>query len=196
MMPQPITNRDPVTAYALDVVNGVVVAGELVKAACRRHLNGLETGHEQGLMWSIEAARRPIQFAGHLHFAHGPVAGQPLTLSPWQEFIIGSLFGWLKADGSRRFKQAFISAGRKNAVTTTLSAIGLHVLTDGEECGKQVYHLGATDPQAELGYRHMVDTGRASAPIAGRVTFGRARTIDNPTKNAAAPITNSSRSMD
>ena len=39
----------PVSRYALDVIEGKVVTGTLVRLACERHLMDLETGRDRGL---------------------------------------------------------------------------------------------------------------------------------------------------
>jgi hypothetical protein len=43
---------DPTTRYTLDVVESRIVAGELVIAACHRHLADLRNGHKRGLVWN------------------------------------------------------------------------------------------------------------------------------------------------
>ena len=53
----------PVSRYALDVVEGREVAGELVQLACQRHLLDLETGRDRGLYFDCQAATRIVNFA-------------------------------------------------------------------------------------------------------------------------------------
>ncbi|MDZ7747679.1 MAG: terminase large subunit [Halofilum sp. (in: g-proteobacteria)] len=38
--------------------------------------------------------------------------GQPFELLPWQQFIVGSLFGWKAPDGCRRFRMAFVETAK------------------------------------------------------------------------------------
>ena len=42
-----------------------------------------------------------------LKLSEGQFEGQPFRLEPSQAFIIGSLFGWKRADGRRRFRRGF-----------------------------------------------------------------------------------------
>src|SRR5689334_7814355 len=96
---------DPVRAYAEAVLAGLVVAGPLVRAACKRHLADFADGPARGLTWDLAAARRAIAFFPDvLRLAEGEHAGRPFSLEPWQQFIVGSLFGWKTADGFRRFR--------------------------------------------------------------------------------------------
>lgn len=92
-----------------------VVAGKLVKLACQRHLRDLELGAERGLVWRADAAQFRIGFYPRfLRHSKGEWARKPVELSPWQKFIIGSLFGWKRADGTRRFRSAYLEVSRKN----------------------------------------------------------------------------------
>jgi phage terminase large subunit-like protein len=54
------------------------------------------------------AANRAIGFFGFLKQSKGEWGGQGLALQPWQKFIVGSVFGWKRADGLRRFRVAYI----------------------------------------------------------------------------------------
>src|SRR5262245_66657434 len=92
--------NDPVTAWARAVAAGTVVAGPYVRAACARHLRDLEYGSSRGLKWDRAAVRRVTRFfAEGLCLAGGQFEGRPFVLQPSQMFIIGSIFGWKRADG-------------------------------------------------------------------------------------------------
>src|SRR5438309_11764597 len=94
----------PVKAYATAITKGRMVAGHLVRLACQRHLDDLANGRKRGLVWDAAAARHAIEFFGHLRHSTGEWAGQAFELLPWQQFVIGSLFGWKRLDGLRRFR--------------------------------------------------------------------------------------------
>ena len=99
----------PVTAYARGAVSGKIVAGRLVRLACERHLADLKLGAKRGLVWDGDAARHAIDFFGHLRHSTGEWAGEPFMLQPWQQFVVGSLYGWKRKprigqDSLRRFR--------------------------------------------------------------------------------------------
>jgi phage terminase large subunit-like protein len=112
---------NPVTAYALRVRSGAIVAGHAVRQACERHLIDLEHGPARGLRFSRAAVDRVLKFFGALRLAEGGHAGQPFTLLPWQVFVVGSLFGWIGPDGYRRFRSGFIETGKGSGKTPTFS---------------------------------------------------------------------------
>ena len=53
---------DPVTEYAQAVVDGVIVAGPHVRAACKRHLNDLEEAPKRGFFFDTERVNWVIEF--------------------------------------------------------------------------------------------------------------------------------------
>ena len=97
------------TWYAEEVVAGRVLAGPLVRLACARHLRDLDDGGTRGLHFDDGRAAHIVEFFPRfLRLTEGAHAQQPFVLEPWQQFIVGSLFGWLGRDGYRRFRKAYI----------------------------------------------------------------------------------------
>ena len=164
-----------VEAYARAVVAGTRVAGRLVKLACQRHLGDLADGKKRGLIWDEVAARHAIEFFGHLRHSTGEWANHPFTLQPWQAFVVGSLFGWKRTDGLRRFRTAYVEVARKNGKSAMLAGISLYALLADGEPGSHVYAAATTRDQARIVFgeaERMVD---ASPALRARVT----RTVNN-----------------
>ena len=116
---------DPVGDYARAVVADKIVAGKLVRLACARHLRDIEEGPARGLEFKRELAMRAIRFFSCLQLGDGVKAGSPFKLEPFQQFIIGSIFGWVCADGSRRFRTAYIEIGKGNGKSPLAAGVGL-----------------------------------------------------------------------
>ena len=142
---------DPTTAYAEQVRADPVVAGPYVRGACERHLRDLA---REDLTFQPGAARRALDFFElALHLASGQFEGKPFHLAPWEAFIVGSLHGWRRLDGLRRYRRAYIEAG-KGSGKTPLSA-GLAVLAtcaDGE-ARAETYVIARTAEQALVTFR-------------------------------------------
>ena len=154
---QPPPPADPVTQYALDVVAGRIVAGVLVRKACERHLSDLATGAARGLSFDAAAAARAIDFfplLRHYKGEWGPRPGKPLgdpiTLEPWQQFVIGSAFGWKRADGTRRFRQVYLEVAKKNGKTLMAAGVGILLAFFDSEPGAEVYSIATKRDQAKL----------------------------------------------
>ena len=94
-----------------------------VQLARRRNLRDLEDAGERGLHFDSAAADQAVQFFALLRHSKGEWAGHPFKLEPWQEQdIIRPLFGWKRANGTRRFRVALVEIGRKNGKSSKLLA--------------------------------------------------------------------------
>jgi phage terminase large subunit-like protein len=141
---------DPVKAYAAAVVDGHEPAGELLRAACARHLADLEAATSRGWRFDRDKAAQAIAFFGKLRHYKGEWAGQPILLEPFQRFIVGSLFGWLLDDGRRRYRQAYCEQPRGQGKSTTAAGIALRLLAFDGEPGAEVYCAATKKDQAKI----------------------------------------------
>jgi phage terminase large subunit-like protein len=139
---------DAVTQYALDVLAGRIVAGKHVRLACERHISDLATGHERGLAWDAKEAERSIDFYHLLHHYKG--REDLIVLDPWQKFIVGSAFGWKRADGSRRFRIVYVEVASKNGKSTMAGGAGLRLAFFDNEPGAEVYAAATKRDQAKI----------------------------------------------
>jgi len=144
----------PVSRYAADVVEGKIVAGELVRLACERHLMDLVTGRDRGLYFDGQAASMICRFAEMLTHTTGPLAGKPLRLEPWQVFRHGSVFGWKwRETGARRFRDTYHQVGKKNGKTTDTAVPMIFTQLFDGEAAPEAYCAATTRDQAGLLFR-------------------------------------------
>jgi len=164
----------PVTRYALAVAGGQIVAGELVRLACERHIEDLFKGHERGLWFDTDAADHALSFFGFLRHSKGEWAGRPFELADWQVFIVGSLFGWKMLDQEsgewyRRFRTAYLSVARKNGKTQLAAGIGLYLAFFDGEPGAEVYSAATTESQAKICWAEAKRMVRKSPALRSRI---------------------------
>jgi len=163
-------DRDPVARYADDVLAGKIIAGPYVRLACARHRRDLKDGADRGLAWDLRAALRAIRFFSDvLHLNGGQFEGVPFDLLPEQRFIIGSLFGWKRADGSRRFRVAFIEEGRGNGKSPLAAGVGIYMLTADGEARAECYSAATKKDQAKILFRDAVAMVQQSQPLSDRL---------------------------
>jgi phage terminase large subunit-like protein len=163
---------DRATAYAEAVVAGDIVAGPHVRNACRRHLKDLVDGHERGLVYDTEEAAKKIRFfETKLRLNGGQFEGRAFHLEPSQAFKTGSLFGWKRADGTRRFRRAYIEEGKGNGKSPWAAGIGLIGMTADGEAGAEIYPVASHRDQAMVLFRDAVKMVRTSPDLAKRLTF-------------------------
>ena len=162
---------DPVTAWAKAVIAGMVVAGPHIRAACVRHLGDLEHGSSRGLHWDRKAVRRVVRFFDEgLCLAGGQFEGQPFVLHPSQAFIVGSLFGWQRPDGTRRFRRAYIEQGKGSGKSPLAAGVGMYCLLADGEPRAEVYAAASMKSQAMVLFRDAVAMWQQSGELRDRLT--------------------------
>lgn len=137
--------------YARDVLAGKILAGPLVRLACKRHLEDRQLAKYN---FDQAAADHAINFFEQVLRLPDTEddAGEPspFLLLPWQVFVIGSLFGWRREDGRRRFRYAYIETGKGSGKTPLLAGIGLYGLVlDGEQAA-EICAAAVTREQARI----------------------------------------------
>lgn len=174
------TTSDRPTAYAKDVVSGKIVAGPHVRAACNRHLKDLKEGRKRGLVWDVEAVDHWIGFfETQLKLNSGQFEGKPFILLPWQAFIVGSIFGWKRADGTRRFRMAYIETGKGSGKSPLAAGIGLGMLCADGEARAEVYAAAVKQDQAKVLFRDAVAMVQQSPALSKRIDLSGGADPDN-----------------
>jgi phage terminase large subunit-like protein len=155
-----------VEGYIEGVLNGTIPAGELVRLAVRRHVTDLQSGKSRGLRFDPIKAEQAIEFFSYLKHSKGEWAGQHFRLEPWQIFIVWALFGWLRLDGSRRFRTAYIEIPRKNGKSSMGAGIGLKLAFADDEPGAEVYSAATKKDQALIVHSEATRMVRATPELA------------------------------
>ncbi|MDR7034504.1 terminase TerL endonuclease subunit [Mesorhizobium sp. BE184] len=169
----PISDRwpdDPATLYALATVDGRrpdgSLAGELEIAACRRHLEDLETGPDRGLRWEVDRALHAINFyPSVLTITEGSHVGRPFKLLPWHQFVAGSLFGWRKTSGRMRFRSAWLETGKGQAKSPFMAATGLYMTGFYGIARARAFSIGQDKATANVLFKDAVAMCRAPFPV-------------------------------
>ena len=101
--------------------------------------------------YDASLAQKAVDFVhNYLVFTTGEWAGRPFKLELWQERIIRAIWGWRRADGTRRYRRLRLWVPRKNGKTELLAAIALLLLVADGEAGGHVYAIAADEKQAGI----------------------------------------------
>ena len=140
------------SSYAKDVASGRIAASRFVAAACKRQTDDLKRFKAKSAAFQFDKAKasKVCQFIELLPHIKGPKAGQLITLEPWQIFILTTIFGWVKKDGTRRFRRVYIEVPRGNGKSALSSGLGLYMLAADNEGGAEVYSFATTRDQAKI----------------------------------------------
>jgi len=104
-----------------------------------------------GATFQPDKAERKVQFIeGGCRHVKGECAGQPLILEWWIKQIIRGMFGWIKPNGTRLFREVYIEVPRKNAKSTYGGALANSLLFADDEPGAEIYSAAADTDQANI----------------------------------------------
>lgn len=137
------------------MISGEIPACKWVKLACQRQVEDLArpAGNlaSKTWIWHFDEAKaaRVCRFIELLPHIKGKWATPNLRLEAWQVFILTTIFGWVDAQGLRRFKTVYIEVPRKNAKSTLTSGVALYCLCE-DEPGAEIYSAATKKDQAKI----------------------------------------------
>lgn len=122
-----------ITTYPWDVVEGKIIACELVKLACQRFINFLQ---RDDMYFDFDDVEKKIHITESLKHFKGEYAGQPFLLEPFQKFVYCAVYGmkW-KKNHHRVTRTVILSMGRKGGKSSLISAMAINALLE-EDCAQ------------------------------------------------------------
>lgn len=132
---------------------GKIVACQFVIQACQRHLDDLMAEKSKSFRYRFDKdlAERAAKFIQLLPHTKGEWAFKrmPITLEPWQLFVICCAFGWVnKGSRLRRFREVYTEIPRKNGKSAISAGVALYCFACDNEFGAEVYSGATTEKQA------------------------------------------------
>ncbi len=113
----------------------------------------------------------------------GEWAGQPFVLLPWQKRIVRDIFGWKRADGTRRYRTVYIEVPRKNGKSNLAAGLALYMLFLDDEPGAEIYSAAADTDQAAIVFDLAKQMVEASPALSARCEVYK-RSIVVPATNS------------
>ena len=117
----------------------------------------------------MDRAEKVLKFLQHLKHSKAPWAGQPFEPMPFQVDFIQKLYGTLREDGQRQYRQALLYLPRKNGKSFLASSLALyHLVADGKP-GGEVYMAAGSRDQASICFNQARDFVRSSKTLSKRL---------------------------
>lgn len=125
-----------------------------------------------GCYYDAEAAARVRRFFDrvlrHTDTSSGTVG--PFQLLDWQaDEFIAPIFGWKRADGTRRYRRAGLWVPKKNGKSTLAAGLELYFLVADHEPGAEVYSAANDRKQAGIIHGHAVRMVELSPKLNKRI---------------------------
>lgn len=137
--------------YANDAVNGNIVVCEYIKLAAERYLFMRQDSRFE---FRPDIVDRVIRFFGMLKHGTGKHANKPFILSPWQEFCVANIYGFVHPGTNERVcKSAYLEISRKNGKTAFGAGMALYnLIADGESEAEVDFAANSKD-QSAIAYK-------------------------------------------
>jgi phage terminase large subunit-like protein len=125
-------------------------------------------------------------FKQFLRHSKGQWAGQPFELMDWQwQEIIAPLFGWMRPDGTRRYRRGYIEVPKKNGKSALFSGLSLYLLIGDKEPGAEIYSAAVDRDQASIVFNEAGNMVDSSSHLSGRLRVIRStkRIVDQRSRS-------------
>lgn len=183
---------ETILRYAHDCISGRIVSGKKHKWACMRFLRDWERAQRGDFPyhWDEQEAQKIIDWFRLLRHSKGILAGEPIDLTPWQQFRHCQLYGWRDDRGLRRFRKSYTQVGRKNAKSQEEAGIALYEMsvtaTRNREVN-EVYTAGVKREQSKIVFTEAGLMLKGS-PLATKFTVNKTKIIHPKTGSVIKPL--------
>ena len=148
--------------YAKGVIDGSIVAGELVRLACKRFIDDLE---RPDLEFRAEIVDRFITFCSLIKHFKGKSANEKFILENWQQFIAANIIGfYYKNTDDRKYTNSLICVSRKQGKTALAALFCLWFLIGDGESGAEVDLAANSRQQAQIAYEFCTNYAKQLDP--------------------------------
>lgn len=134
-----------------------------------------ERAIKNGCYFDEAAATHAVEFFPRfLCHSKGKWAGKPFELLDWQrDDLIMPLYGWMRSNGTRRFRKAYVEIPKKNGKSTLAAGIGLYGLVGDGEPGAEVYSAANDQSQASIVHGEAINMVDASPELSSVLKVNR-----------------------
>lgn len=149
-----LKTTDRVSQFAEQNLKNKKEFGEDARLAFKRHLNDLKRSEKNysdfPYMFIPEKADDIIELANKLTIAEGE-GNQKFACVGFQEFILGSLFGWVhKETGKRRFTDSYVQVARQQGKSVLNAILGIKCSNFDNYNYGQIYCTATKSDQARI----------------------------------------------
>lgn len=164
-----LKTADRVSQFAEKNVKNKKDFGEDARLAFKRHLTDLKRSEKEDpgfpYIFMPEKAEEIIGLANEMTIAEGEEK-QPFTCVGFQEFILGSLFGWVHKDtGKRRFTDSYIQVARQQGKSILNAILGIKCSNFDNYHYGQIYCTATKSDQARIVLKEIAKFIEADADL-------------------------------
>lgn len=140
--------------YYSQIQSGKKKAGKWIKKVFKILIKGLE---EEKWYYDAEKANKAIRFI-ETFIHHSKCRNDLIKLELWQKAIVCAIFGIVREDGRRQFREVVLIVSRKNGKSLFASAIMACLTFIDKEYGAEIYCLAPKLDQANIVFDNFYQT--------------------------------------
>jgi len=119
-----------------------------IKKAVERHIRDLK---RDDIYFDENEANRHIKFTKLIPLVEYEWAGKLIELMPWQEFLIGSIYGWKrKSNNKRKYTMAYLQMPKKNGKTALAAILSIGNAIVDKQVNAQIFFAGYSSDTADI----------------------------------------------
>jgi len=199
-----IAPDDPSIEFATMLLSEPQAHCRWVHLAVRRHCLDLkhtaQLGDKSPFVYNARKAQRAIDYARNFRVYTGEQVGKPMTMLPWQKFVIAQTYGWRLCEDprKRRFNYCYIAVPRKNGKTGLAAPLGLFHMSHPPKNGEvKIYSVATKLDQAMLVWEDAVKLLRTSSLMSrGKFRERHKRLIHIPSSSEWRPLGSDKSTLD
>lgn len=187
-------SANPVTRYAERALQGKEPACELVRLQCARHLRDLGKSKRGRYEFRGDVAEKRIEFFPRFLKLED---GRPFELGLWQQFIVGSLFGWFdRKTDTRRYRIAYIEAAKGTGKTPMAAGMLIEGAYLDREPAAEIYTAAFAEDQALVPFHDVERMISAEPELAGRADINKRDIFLAASRTVIRALTSEHRQLD
>lgn len=140
----------------------------------------------RGCAFDVAAAERVRAFVETFgRHTKGRWAGERFVLLEWQwRDVVAPVFGWMRPDGTRRFRRAYVSTAKKSGKSELAGILALYLLIADGENAPEVFLAARDRWQASIVFENAARMVRQSPPLSRQLEIIDSRRVITFASNA------------
>ena len=160
---------NPIVEYWDAIRAGREIVGNKIRRTIEKLIGDLNDT-ESEWTYSPKRANHFLEFAeNYCRLIQGSGGGKLIKLELWEKAMLSAIFGFVDADGFRKYREAILIIGKKNGKSLIASIVGLYMLLADGEAGPEVYAVATKRDQARKVWLVAKQMARKSPELAKRL---------------------------
>lgn len=141
---------NPVLLYWEEIKSGRETVSRKIYKTYQKLAHDIEDPDSEWF-FSCRRSNHILEFAENFcRHSKGELGGQLVKLELWEKALLGAVFGFINADGVRKYQRAVLIVAKKNGKSLIASIVANYMLFADSEAGPEIYAVATKRDQAKI----------------------------------------------